>query len=341
MRLLTRCPSCRLFLKHDAKSCKCGIKIPNVRLYYAEYYLYGKRKREKLGHDYKTAMISLVKIETSILEGRYEIKKQTNHTFGSLCNWYFDLEESKTKRTYRNIRLCLERLSLTFGDHPINETLRDDFLVYIKERSKTRKPATINRDISISRSMFETALKYNKIPMNPFRALGALREDNERIIQLTDQDIGRLISECDESIRDAVKFASLHVLRWYEIYGLQWRDIDIRNAWITIPSQIAKGGKFRGCPIDPKFMSSLITNPNRFKGHRVFTYIPKSTFGDKFRIARDKAGLKDVRFHDLRHYAANRLKDQGYKVEDIMKWAGWSSMAMFHRYTLSDFKAVN
>ena len=44
------------------------------------------------------------------------------------------------------------------------------------------------------------------------------------------------------------------------------------------------------------------------------------------------AGIRDLRWHDLRHEAASRLAEDNVSLPMIMQIMGWTSMSMVRRY---------
>jgi integrase len=46
-----------------------------------------------------------------------------------------------------------------------------------------------------------------------------------------------------------------------------------------------------------------------------------------------KQGLKDFRFHDLRHEAVSRLVEAGFSDQEVSAISGHKSMQMLKRYT--------
>ena len=51
-----------------------------------------------------------------------------------------------------------------------------------------------------------------------------------------------------------------------------------------------------------------------------------------FHSARTKAGIDDLRFHDLRHTFASRLVQQGVSLYEVMHLTGHKSLEMVQRY---------
>lgn len=66
----------------------------------------------------------------------------------------------------------------------------------------------------------------------------------------------------------------------------------------------------------------------------VFTYKGKAIKGYKtaFDKAREKAGIEDFRFHDLRHTFASRLVQGGVPLYNVMHLTGHKSLEMVQSY---------
>ncbi|MBI2585955.1 MAG: site-specific integrase [Rhodospirillales bacterium] len=52
-----------------------------------------------------------------------------------------------------------------------------------------------------------------------------------------------------------------------------------------------------------------------------------------FETAREKAGIADLRFHDLRHTFASRLVQQGIPLYEVMHLTGHKTVSMVQRYS--------
>jgi integrase len=64
----------------------------------------------------------------------------------------------------------------------------------------------------------------------------------------------------------------------------------------------------------------------------VFPYKP-STVSDAFTSASHILGIKDLRFHDLRHEAISRLFELGYDIHEVAQFSLHSSWEDLKRYT--------
>jgi integrase len=123
-------------------------------------------------------------------------------------------------------------------------------------------------------------------------------------------------------------------LRKSEILGLKWEDVDFRSDNIHLLD--SKSGKGRTVPMNEEVRSLMngLTR-SRFIGEYVFCKQdgkPYSNIKKTYHRARRKAGLDDVRFHDLRHTTGSWLAQQGTDLLTISEVLGHATMAMTRRY---------
>ena len=64
----------------------------------------------------------------------------------------------------------------------------------------------------------------------------------------------------------------------------------------------------------------------------IFPYDPKSV-GTAFTRACHVLGIKDLRFHDLRHEATSRLFERGYQIHEVAQFTLHESWNELKRYT--------
>ena len=95
MAILIECPKCRKRNSLKKVGCGCGknIRKASCKNYWIEYYIGGKRKRERIGQSKQAAENRLKEIETAKAEGRYIRKnKKAEVNLIELREWYLDLE---------------------------------------------------------------------------------------------------------------------------------------------------------------------------------------------------------------------------------------------------------
>jgi integrase len=112
-------------------------------------------------------------------------------------------------------------------------------------------------------------------------------------------------------------------LRMGELIALRWRDVDFGGATIRVRASYAgarltapKSGKVRAVPMAPDVASALAQLSRRefwlgdddlvFVGE-TGGYIDGSALRRRYKAALKRAGLRPLRFHDLRHTFGTRM----------------------------------
>jgi integrase len=108
-------------------------------------------------------------------------------------------------------------------------------------------------------------------------------------------------------------------------------DLARRVAWLDHGT--TKSGDGRGIPLNADAMGALQVTLGQhlqwcftFGGERIRK---SSTAWDK---AKQRAGIEDFRFHDLRHTWASWHVQSGTSLPELMELGGWKSYEMVLRY---------
>lgn len=167
----------------------------------------------------------------------------------------------------------------------------------------------------------------------------------------TPEEVRRLVTAVEEANPDLAVFlfvAATTGMRRGELCGLQWGDVDlvredvvVRRAVTSVPGQplavrAPKTGRFRRLALDPATAEVLRRHELRavercsavgsslVPGAYVFSRVadhsqPSSPDGwtQAFNRLRDRLGIKDVRLHDLRHFAATMALSAGVDVRTV------------------------
>ena len=132
----------------------------------------------------------------------------------------------------------------------------------------------------------------------------------------------------NQHIWPIVVFAVETGMRRGEILGLSWDNIDLNRRTAFLP--LTKNGSSREVPLSSKAVSVLQQQP------RTDTH-PFPVNANAFRLAwarlRSRAGIDDLRFHDLRHEAISRFFEMGLTVPEVALISGHKDVKMLFRYT--------
>jgi integrase len=320
----------------------------------ASYYLTDitlnyKRIRRYAGRTKAEAKEYLAKLRLAAKDGTLDEilnPQKLKDRFKDYARALLDSAEWKQKRSaYRN-EISLKHLTNFFKDMHLADINPGKVRQYITGRKNAgKKPATINRELSLLKSILFAAEYDGLIPSNPIRGrrVKKLDEANSRektilSLEITDEKLRKLIDCAAPHFKPVLKIALITGMRQGEILNMKWKDINFRLGTIHIPEENSKTKKERFIPIDSILFNTLDSIDK--KGEYVFmndanTGHMKDIRG-AFASACERAGIPSGRedgltFHDCRHLAAYRL----VKLTDIVtasKILGHSDVKMTMRY---------
>lgn len=323
--------------------------------------------------------------ETSIREGRhFKTTEAKKHTLGDLVDRYIkDVLPHKKKGLQCQKSQLLwwkEQIgSYTLADitPPLIVEKRDELARGITYRHTQRSPATVVRYLAALSHAFTIAVReWGWLEDSPMRKVSKPRESRGKVRFLEEDELSRLFEACKQSsnkfLYPVVLLAVSTGMRYSEIMNLIWSDIDFGRKRIILHE--TKNGERRAVPIaGPAFEHLLLLEKNRridttLLFPRGYTAIPSSHKSngnhlqqvDLLRVqkvqkpinlrsswekALKSSGIKDFRFHDLRHCAASYLAMSGASLTELADILGHKSLSMVKRYShLTDnhkFKVVD
>jgi integrase len=122
-------------------------------------------------------------------------------------------------------------------------------------------------------------------------------------------------------------------MRKSEILGLQWQDIDFGTRTITV--RRTKNNEPKMIPINQTLYAELQRLPRHLHSDYVFCNaagVPYDEVKRSFHTACRKAGVRDFRFHDLRHSFASHLVMNGINLKTVQDLLGHKDIRMTLRY---------
>lgn len=208
-------------------------------------------------------------------------------------------------------------------------------------RGRPLRPATRNRRVALIAAVLTHAMRLDWITHNPAR-LPRLAEDNLVERPVTPRELEQLLAACRASpeprLYAMVICAMCSGARAGELKRLVWRDIDLEAGVAGLLK--TKSGRRRPIPIRGSALEELrrirsSVPDDDAPGRHVFTHADGSgpfEYGRAWREARARAGLRDLRFHDLRHLAASTLAEAGTSTRELMAFLGHSNPSTTARY---------
>jgi integrase len=191
------------------------------------------------------------------------------------------------------------------------------------------KPATINRDLRVLRALLRRAVSGFRFPEGAFYL-----EDETRVRFPSPTDDPRLFAALEPPFRQIARLAALTLMRLSEIRLLRRDDVHLDQGVVLLPR--AKTGP-RPVILNQEAQAILrehlathgsawvFPNPDDRPWSRIHV-------SSAFRDASRAVGLRDFRFHDLRHHGATMALNAGFTAPIVMALGGWKSERMMRRY---------
>ncbi len=261
---------------------------------------------------------------------------------------YSEHERAVKKSTLTEYRLTAERLVRELGDVPI-EDVTPEMLERWKATLKLSN-RSVAKYLVILHGIFKRAMKVWGLPRNPVATVERPRyRVSDDLDAFSPEEVWALVRAAG-SERDAALFlaAAFTGLRMGELLALQWRDVDFTGEAIRVRHSYnihgglgtPKSGKVRSVPLVPDVAQALaglgqraefvaddeLVFPNEFG-----RFMDASALRDRYKAARTRAGLRPLRFHDLRH-TFGTLAVRKAEVPAVQAWMGHADIQTTMRY---------
>lgn len=265
-------------------------------------------------------------------------------TFQELAQRYLD-EHARAKKkpasAFRDERLLDRFILPALGSRRIKTITRTD-VAQLHHKIGQETPIQANRTLAVMSKMLTLAIRWGLYPNeNPCRHIERFKE-NKRERYLSQEELARLgqvLGEAEEnraispSAATALRLLALTGMRVGEVLSLQWGWIDFQRGLIFFPdSKTGQKVLALGEPAQDLLgdIPKTAGNPHVFAGRKFGR--PLADINGPWRIIRDKAGLKGVRLHDLRHTHASVGAAAGLSLPTIGALLGHSEPATTARY---------
>jgi integrase len=201
---------------------------------------------------------------------------------------------------------------------------------FIDERAETVSSGMILRDTAIIKAIINKARREGFSDFVP--NFPRIRPSKPRNRWMTVSEERRLIAAAAPHLKSLIKYAVDTGGRLSELLGLDWRQVDLIDRRVTFLD--TKNGEDRTVRLCARAFQTLLELGPKKSGP-VFTFHgePIKSVKTSFSSARKKAGIADLRFHDLRHTFASRLVQGGVPLYDVMHLTGHKSLSMVQRYS--------
>ena len=288
--------------------------------------------------------------ETEMREGRYiKTNEAQKHSLSDLVERYIREVLPGKPNVSNDYAFQLEWWKTQIGDVLLSEltpVLISEYRDLLSKKITFRKTqishATVNRYLAALSTAISTAInEWGWMEDNILRKVSKLKEPRGRVRYFSDEERERFLLACKESHNSDLYVAVILALstggRKNEIWGLSWKDVDLKNGFITFEE--TKNDEPRSVPLQGHALELML---KRSKVPRIDTDLvfPSRVdqqkhldFRKPFQMALKAAQIEDFRWHDLRHCAASYLVMAGVDMRTVAEILGHKTLQMTQRYT--------
>lgn len=247
-------------------------------------------------------------------------------------------------QSLRRYMVSAKALIPHFKGKKLHKIARADLAEYEMVRREEGVTApTIRRDLACLSSMFSFEMEFERVGYNPVPAFlksrkkRGLREAKPRTRYLSHDEEHRLLEAAPDYLRPMIAFAIDTGLRLDEQLSLTWPQVSRSRQQIMLED--TKSDDPRIIPLLPRAVTILGTVTRHIRPHGepdwVFCKRDGSRYGKLTRgltAAAKRAGIKHLRWHDLRRTCGCRLlQDRKASMEEVSKWLGHESITQTER----------
>jgi integrase len=265
-------------------------------------------------------------------------------------------------------RYALAKLTAQEIQAFLNERLKGGRQPHTKRTKKPQEPVapanpslsprTVQHIHATLRTALDQALRWNLVARNVASLVDAPRVRRQEVQPYTPEEAKGLLATVATDRLEALYSAAMALgLRQGEALGLQWPDVDFAAGALTVRNSLQRvKGKLtlvevkaqrsrRTITLPQVAISALVRHRARQEQERSFagerwqqtgfiftttigTPLDGTTVTHRFQAMLKDAGLRRIRFHDLRHTCATLLLAQGVHPRVIMEILGHSQIAI-------------
>jgi integrase len=268
-----------------------------------------------------------------------EKDRQTNDiTFAEFVEQEYMPFAKINKKTWRDdLSKIKNDMNPAFGNLLLKALTPKDMQKYQTMIKARNSPSTSNRHLTVLIRILNLAIQWEFLEQNPCRGLTKYTEPKKGRY-LHDDELKRFLTALDEVEQSVsaqvIRFLLFTGLRLSEATHLLWENINFDAGTVLLPN--TKSGKSRTVILNELAKDVVVKMAEHKKNKFLFPGLgPKGFLTSprrKFELVKTKAGIENLRLHDLRHTFASLCVNAGQNLYEVQKLLGHSSSQMTQRY---------
>ena len=279
---------------------------------------------------------------------------RTGTTFSQAAEeWlrYVEQERACKPSTVTDYRNMTRVLAETFGGELIEDVTTESIERWKAAFTKRRKLSnrTLQKYLVTLHGIFKRATRVYGLPRNPVANVERPRLPRRAGIDVFSREEVMALVRAASCERDASLYltAAFTGLRLGELLALRWEDVDfeadairVRRNWTAGREGTPKSGRGRAVPMMEEVAQALarLGQRERFTGQQdvvfcdeVGRHLVYKSLSDRYKAALERAELRRLRFHDLRHtFGTHAIRHADPR--EVMEWMGHADLATTQKY---------
>jgi integrase len=295
----------------------------------------------------RTAQAWLDEVLVKARRGELHGAARTDAAFADACDEWIEWKRSRNLRpsTLADYQNMTERIKSAFarelGDRAKLEQVGSADVETFRDRliAAGCSDRTTNKYLGVLSDLFSWAGRRHGLTENPLAVVERRPNGRRANIDVFSKDEIEALVAAAATEQDGVIYltAAYTGLRRGELLALRWRDVDFANAAIHVRRSLSDGaegppksGRQRTVPMMEEVAAALarLSERERCTGDEELVFcgprgghLSGRVVSRDYHAARERAGLRHLRFHDLRHtFGTHAIRTADSR--EVMEWMG-------------------
>ncbi len=254
-----------------------------------------------------------------------------HHTLEDALTHYLTSCERRSLKALRYIQAHSRLIRRDIGQVSLSELDIKRLEEYKDRRLQTVSATTVKHELGIIKRALNELCLSNSVRGYQVPIIRPPKICNARSRRLKTHELSALLGVINNpKVQALIQLAIETAMRRGELMRIEAQDVDYNRRTLKIDE--TKTNVPRTIPLTKKAISILSDQKTRVSTERLFS-IKADSLTQAFSRACDKAGIQNLRFHDLRHEATSRFFERGLSLMEVASITGHQDPRMLRRYT--------
>lgn len=264
-------------------------------------------------------------------------------------NHYLPYVTPRKRSWKRDDELYRLLIKAVFGHKRLNQITRQEIQAFHTAlKNHGYAGATCDLNLKLLSASLNIAVNWQMLDKNPVAHVPLYHIDNKVENYLNNTQLVQLLTvlHTDENrpICQIALFLISTGCRLNEVLSAKWSDVDLEKSIFVVRAINSKSKRLRSVPLNESAIEVLNQLDTQGKFDWIFVNrlrgMPYRNIHKVWHRLREKAGLKHLRLHDLRHQYASFLVNSGRTLYEVQQILGHSSPSVTQRYAHLSTKSL-